>query len=464
MYDYANRYRCTIIRGKAQSEIENLIPVYADVILACEGADVENFTYVFDSALSKFLSSPTKKTLDNHRTEIAGKLYGMYFFEGDRLIVSPRTKRVSEDNDLPSFFKSIISYFQFPNGADAVQTVTARINDGIKIRPYHFVLNLLKEAADKNITLAKREIAYYALDSYDVLRGIASPNEVLDIILKDRAQRVVRCVEYFDENGSKKPSSFSMQHISEQLNILELANLIRQYSDAHETLIKLNNTENVFINTLTAQDYSEILFDVYSYEEVTNLLRSDWQEFYCMEHLELVIPQTSTVSLLTSETQTPSGLVSNTPLEIGDEGEKIVFDYEKKRVAEFNSRLAQQRVLLQGKQRGLGYDIQSVWADLAKLNGKDSDGVFFIEVKSTKRLTQPKLDANDKIILTRNEFLAAQQHADSFAIFRVYLTSKGVFVYKIFNPLSPDAQCQPLCTPISYNYEFSMMGGLEKWQ
>jgi hypothetical protein len=194
------------------------------------------------------------------------------------------------------------------------------------------------------------------------------------------------------------------------------------------------------------------------------LIRAEWEKFYCMELPDFEIPRTSIEALFPQEIQNVPDLVSNSPIEIGDEGEKIVFDSEKKRVGEFNPRLAQHRVLMLGKQRGLGYDIQSVWADLATKHGKHSDAAFYIEVKSTKRLTEPKINANDNIVLTRNEYLAAEQHKDSFAIFRVYLTSKGIFVFKIFNPLSPEASCQALCTPIKYNYEFTMKGELEKWR
>ena len=62
-----------------------------------------------------------------------------------------------------------------------------------------------------------------------------------------------------------------------------------------------------------------------------------------------------------------------------------------------------------GKTKGLGYDIQSVVAE----EGDKADFAKYIEVKSTKRVTEPNLsDAcwMDTLNITRNEWIAAQQH------------------------------------------------------
>ena len=149
MYDHRNRYRCTIIRGKAQSQVEDLLPVYASIIIEYEGNNKELFDEQFNRKLSNFLSSPTEKTLNNHRTEIAGKLFGMFYFENDSLVVAPRTHKLMGNGDLPQFFKSIIANFQFPNGLDAIQTITERVNSRISLKPFHFIVNLLNIASKK---------------------------------------------------------------------------------------------------------------------------------------------------------------------------------------------------------------------------------------------------------------------------------------------------------------------------
>lgn len=455
MYNASNRYRCTIIRGKAQSQIEDLVPVYAGIIINCEGFSKKHFKKVFDEELSKHISSPTSKTLANHRTEITEQLFGMYYFVNDKLVVSDRTLLVAENGDLPRFFKSIVWKFQFPNGMDATQTIKDKLNNGIKLRPFHFIISLLSLAEEHRVELTKNELAYYALDSLNVLQGVATPKEVLSVILADRESEILNKVEY-----PGKGSSYNMQHITEQLNLLELSNVIEQRSEGHDKIVSINHQEDTFIMKMLEEDYSSPEFNIYQYFTSGNIdsktLSAKWSEYFCAQPINFEITQTKPFVL----TQVGSKPVSDSPLDIGDEGERIVFEKEKERVKIFNSRLAQNKVLLLGKQKGLGYDIQSVWAGWKDKFHKEADESFYIEVKSTRRITPPTEGASDNIVLTRNEWLAANQHQECFSIFRVYLTRSGVFTYKIFNPLNNDSS---FCAPIKYNYEFSIEQGLEEW-
>lgn len=95
MYDHTRQYRCTIIRGKSQKEMDDFLPAYAKVIdevCPCAASDFES---LFNNAFMRYLpeSERVKKTLDNHRTEISGKLFGMYFFSEDgKVYESERTQ------------------------------------------------------------------------------------------------------------------------------------------------------------------------------------------------------------------------------------------------------------------------------------------------------------------------------------------------------------------------------------
>ncbi len=461
MYNSDNRYRCTIIRGKAQNTVEDIVSAYAYVIINSKGLAEDEFVLRFNEHLARFLSSPTQKTLDNHRTEIAGKLFGMYYFVNNELYVAERTVLVLENEDLPLFFKSIVWNFQFPNGMDSIQTIQDKIDNHIKLRPFHFIVALLKRAEERDMILTKNEIAYYVLDSKDVLQGVATIEEVLNTIVHDRSNDIFHTVQY-----PGKASSYNMQHITEQINLLELSGVILQKTQGHDKFIKLNPHEESFIDRLLEEEYNILGFDIYSYfnsqELNTKKMYSDWSIYFSLLPTSFKIEETKTASLTLDEGEESSipSAVSYSPLDIGNEGENIVFQKEKERVKSFNARLSQQKVLLLGKQRGLGYDIQSVWADWANRFDKQADAAFYIEVKSTKRITKPSISVADKVILTRNEFLAAEQHGESYSIFRVYLTRSGTYVYKIFNPLSSS---NSFCVPINYNYEFTMEEEIEKW-
>lgn len=118
MYDPSKQYRCTIIRGKSKKEMDDLLPAYAMVIDEICPCPIEDFDVKFNNAFQRFLpeSDKIKKTLDNHRTEISGKLFGMYYRSDDGMVYeSQRTMKYLEDNDQPAFFKDVCFKMQFPN-------------------------------------------------------------------------------------------------------------------------------------------------------------------------------------------------------------------------------------------------------------------------------------------------------------------------------------------------------------
>ena len=139
-------------------------------------------------------------------------------------------------------------------------------------------------------------------------------------------------------------------------------------------------------------------------------------------------------------------------VEIGDEGEKYVYEYEKRRVTEFNFRLAG-KVIHLGKTRGLGYDIQSVVAKA----GETAEFVKYIEVKATKRVTVPDInDATwiDTLNITRNEWVASQQHRGSYSIFRVYFVRDSVIMYVLTDIAQKHDSGLIQAVPTTYRLDF----------
>lgn len=432
-FDHTKQYRATIIRGKAKSDLDNLLPAYANIISEICPCTVGDFPQMFNERLLKFLTSSTKKTLDNHRTEIAGKLFGMYYADAEGIIQpSERTIAFLENHDQPFFFKDICFKFQFPNGMDSVPTLLEKIQHRISIRQFPFILKLLL-IADRNATfITKDELAYYVLNALEVLQGSVSPEEVFSTIAGARQNKMSFKVEY-----PGKASSYSMQHINEQLNLLELANLVRIDSGN----VYLNKMEADAINYI-ADSWNEAPgFDVYKFNLADPAQRKamyfDWDLYYGKLAPEAAAKFVTKIEALEFQMQPVSipvaGPVSGkTTVELGDEGEGYVYKIEKERVCNFDPRLAN-KVRLFGKTKGLGYDIQSVVA----MPGENAEFARYLEVKSTKRVTPPDLSSNgliDAVNFTRNEWVAAQQHKDSYSIYRVYFTSKGVSIFVINNP------------------------------
>lgn len=459
MYDHTKQYRCTIIRGKSQKEMDDFLPVYAKVIDEICPCSESEFESLFNNAFVRFLpeSERIKKTMDNHRTEIAGKLFGMYYRADDGMVYeSERTQKFLEDNDQPAFFKDICYKMQFPNGTQKVgSTVRKRVADRICIRPAAFVLKVLLIANQANVFVTKREIGYYILNSLDVLQGNASPYEVFEQIVKDQKDGIERTITV-----EGKASSYNWQHIKEQLNYLELANLIRFTDDKR---VVLNPNEMKVIELFAADYDKKPEFDVYSYNLSSLAGRKEFQlEWdYYFSRISAVADQfaTSAESLLfdgtqNAETKPEEKLKPAVNLTaFGDEGESIVYEYEKNRVSEFNKRLAN-KVLSLGRTKGIGYDIQSVIAE----PGDMAEFVKYIEVKSTKRLTCPDLNDDlwvDTLNITRNEWIAAQQHGKFYSIFRVYFTRDGIFMFVIANVAEKLSDGRMTAVPMTYRVDFS---------
>ena len=131
MYTPENQYRCTIIRGKSQTEMEDLLPLYANIVHKYCPCNEDAFRKSSYSDLSyalfhvrdyNTLSENNFKTVKNHYTEIMGVLlnlfYPVYDSDADEIIIheSESCRFLVEQSNFPIFFKNLCLNFQFPNG------------------------------------------------------------------------------------------------------------------------------------------------------------------------------------------------------------------------------------------------------------------------------------------------------------------------------------------------------------
>lgn len=450
-YSHANQYRATIIRGKAKNALDDLLPTYAKIVEEITPLSAEGFPAEFNKALRSFIPGAEKKTLDNHRTEIVGKLFGMYYEDDGVMFISERTQKFLADDDQPAFFKDMCFRFQFPNGLDKIQTLLDRLSHGVELRPFCFIIKLVLDAYERDIVLNQNEIGYYAMNNLDVLSGRATTEEVINQIQEDRASHVLRRVSYPD-----KAESYNSQHIREQLNYLELANLIRNKSGNIFPNLKEKKVLEEFAENAYNLGFSSEGYDLENDTDKARYYR-DWQIYYSGISKEVTEEFTTSIEALQydvdeSGKQVTKAYAVDTML-IGDDGEALVFNYEKKRVAEYDSRLTN-KIHMLGKTKGLGYDIQSIFAD----EREDPEFVKYIEVKSTKRVTSPDKDSEDwkdTLNITRNEWVAAQQHGKSYEIYRVYFTQAGPEVFIIKNPYEKNENKVIRTIPTTYRLDFN---------
>lgn len=453
-YDPERQFRSTIIRGKAKTDLDNLLPNYAQIISDICPIAYDEFVRQFDARLGQLLPESTEKTLANHRTEIAGKLFGMYYLDDAGIAyASERTNVLLENEDQPFFFKDICFKFQFPSGMDSEGTLHEKVVAEISIRQFPYILKLMLLAKDANIELAEDEIGYYVLNSLDVLKGEVSPEEVLKAIVADREKHDYKKVSY-----PGKASSYNTQHIREQIGLLELANLIRK--DGETVLI--NPREMDTVQFFASFHNVKPEFDVYSYDLSNPTERKRlyfmWDVYYAKLSPEARNRFTTTVEAIeylpgeTEEGATRRPTTSVDTVALGDDGEIYVWGYEKKRVGAYNPALVS-KVKLLSKTKGLGYDIQSVVAEA----GENAEFAKYLEVKATKRVTAPSRTDNswmDSVNITRNEYVAAQQHTSSYHICRVYFTSEGTVMFILTDVYEKIRSGLIKSTPLTYRLDF----------
>ena len=136
------QYRCTIIRGKSISRMDDYLPIYVEILREICPISTSNFPEEFDKRLSKYVKDESK-TIKNHRTENVFKILGLVFIRNEIVYLSDRAKKFIEDGDQPALFKSVCFQFQQPNGSQKLNTIYQKILDNISFRPYHYILSLL---------------------------------------------------------------------------------------------------------------------------------------------------------------------------------------------------------------------------------------------------------------------------------------------------------------------------------
>lgn len=465
MYNPENQYRCTIIRGKSQNDMENLLPLYANMVHKYCPCEESTFRDTARKVLSKTLfyteaydtlSKANKKTVNNHITEIAGVLLGLYYpldENGIRIIYeSESCKHLVENNDYPTFFKNLCLNFQFPNGAKKENAVEDDIKNGLDIKPFCYVVSLLYYAQQQpeKVLLEKQEIGYYVLNNLDVLRGEVECSTVYDRIISDRKKRVKR---------PQLSGSHSWQHIKEQFNLLELANIIE--TDARYLWLNKNEAESIsiFIKHLRTNGFDCTRYNIEDRKSRLSFF-DDWKAYYGhfnkdLENIKTEILQN--VAIVGRDEQKAVGGTTMTTIDIGDEGEALIFKLEQDRVRNYKERLVN-KVLLLGKTKGLGYDISSIEADE---NPNKPEFARYIEVKSTKRVTEPSFDKlwMNSLNITAKEWIAAEQYGEYYNIYRVYFTKTKTFVVRINNPYQKflEKKIEVYATTYQMNFDASVI-------
>lgn len=327
-------------------------------------------------------------------------------------------------------------------GRKKIDKLYEDFSNSIQLKPFCYVIAMLKEAEAYNTKLLKQEIGFYALNNLDVLQGKVSAKEVVERILQDRSNKIKR---------SPLSGSHDWQHIKEQFNLLELTNII----EVDASHIWLNPSAKEAIELFISKEKDFLLPPKKVNYQNLDCLRtfiSDWRRYKGVFAIEL---QNIKENISTSDAFVGvNGSAIKSTTDLGDEGEALVFRLEQERIRSYKTRLVN-KVLLLGKTKGLGYDICSLEGDE---NPSNPEFARYIEVKATRRVTEPKFDKNwsDSLNLTSKEWVAAQQYGEYYNIYRVYFTKHKTIVIRIQNPYSLTEKEEIEVYPTIYQMNFGV--------
>jgi hypothetical protein len=430
------------IRGRSQNVLDSMLPLFAQAVVDTCPIPETALTAGLVEPLTRFFSNAEEKTLKNYSTEIISKLFGMVVHREDGLcIASPLTLKLLEDADQPAFFKALVSRIQYPNPMNRSRTDYEKtVSDGVKIRPLVLVLEVLQALGGPASYL---ELRTFVLANLVALSGRLSALELAQQIKMAREHNL----RLPDPSEPNKP--FHHQHIREMLGMLKLANLIRD--DAGDSF-ELNQGESVALKWILKTRSDSGMFRELTASEEYAGYQKDWSAWYG------ALPDIGDQSLLdtplaalhiSDEALSPNLLPhgKGSTQEVGRLGELIVLGWQADMVS-----MARPQDLKHVKdrsaERGIGFDVQSVWLD-----GEKAGQFRFIEVKTTKRSTRPVASSSqpDLVNLTSNEYRAARTHGANFTIARVYLFSGGYEVFCVDDPVSLHNLGDVILEPADWN-------------
>jgi len=413
--------RTVIIRGRGQTEMDTLLPIFASMVERNTPADPDVFDSNMINSIKSIFPGQTNKTHRNYLTEIIGQLFSMFYVENGQVEMAPLALKLVEDGDQPAFFKVLVSKLQFPNPSAKKHKYDEEVTDGLGVRPLVLVLDPLRLAHLQKDRLSFQEIAYYLLNNLEALQGKVDASVIYATVIRARAAKV-KLPEFV--------GSAERQHIKEALNLLVLANLVR--TDSHEYW--LNQFELAAIEEICKDPANSNLFRARGSFETHDEFQQAWKKYLTdlsAVPIDIFATQVSALGAIA-----PQKLIAGKPkrrtTDIGREGELLVLDLENTAI-EFAFPGKGWTAQDYTAKRGIGFDIESIFHDDPKLLGTPHR----IEVKSTLRVTKPDLTNKsipDGFTLTRSEMQAVKTYKESFSIYRVYIYAGGYDIHILRNP------------------------------
>ncbi|MBL4644696.1 MAG: DUF3883 domain-containing protein [Candidatus Pacebacteria bacterium] len=458
MYKIPDEYflRLHFPRSRFSLTLEDTLLLLAEKINTIGVTDKKHFDEMLDIVIRDTNEAElADKTIQNQRTEMI-RLFGLAKYSDGVVVPGTRLVHLYESQDIPRFFKSFCKKFQYPGGFLKPDKVKDIVLNGVQFKPAKTILKLLKTGESKHgqFALSAAEVTHFIFND----KRVTADNEV--------SGETIKRIEDFRASGDVLDMSGDViRYARDFLKYMVLANLL----DEFKGMYSLNNGETKAITSLISDknyfiNYKDVIdssgnWVADEYKEIDEQWMDWFADIDIAEDEKLNTPASALIKdnikfpnqwkkireILDRRDPTARGRAL---IEIGDEGEKIVLEYEKDTVRENCKHLLPQ-VKMVSEVKSLGYDIISVEPDGSRLKK-------FIEVKTTKK---NYIKGDPPFTISINEWSVAQQRGDSYYIYRVIITKEGIAIFEIKNPFQKYKDGNLIVEPLAYKVIYSSDSG-----
>lgn len=441
MYEVPKEYffRIHHIRPRFKNDVENVLFYMAAEITKLVPEENEIFSEKLNAMIKLYPGNSSKKikTINNWRTEISA-LFGLIEFEGDVSMPGRMAVLLAETQDLIEFFRYFLFYFQYPGGHLKPHETLEFIKAKIKFKPAKYLIDVMLEgkklSGDNNFGITKAEATHCIFNDLRVTRDGRSAKETAEIILQNRTDGAV-----YDQGGDV------VRYAGDILDYMELADLVRLKPNYKYYLNAANiETIQAFVN---GGEYFKPYDPLYSKKDLSLADVSATQQawfHHVNNKLDSSIFKADVLSIIGEVGETTSDAEKSRFIkeilskiqksreadagiktkEVGDVGEAIIIEHEKKRLALLKMEKFLHLIKKIPETFAVGYDIGSY-------EGK-GDIRRYIEVKTT--VSRGKL-ASKNFHMTPSEWSAANTMKETYFIYRLMISVTDLSLFLIQDPV-----------------------------
>lgn len=423
-------------RPRFKNQVEEVLYYVALAISDLGTIRTEDFDEKLDQTIRMFPgnSGLAAKTIANWRTEIS-TLFGMMQQDDGYTSPTKTAIRLSEENDLISFFRHFLLTFQYPGGHVKPHEAASMIANGVRFHPASFLIKVLLngqeiKSSGSNFGVTPAEATHLIFNDLDVTaRNKTSPEAIAKKILSNREAHV----EY-DRTGDV------IRYAKDILDYMVIADILT-YRPATDTY-SLNPRS---IAAAISLQNEAAMFDGYQHLYGTTptaadvkVCNVDWIEFVNLDRSIENFSANITDILTFSSDSSPQEIdlifiegirkaLEGNANDIGRVGEVLAIEHEQNRLRAMGRDDLAKKVKKIPEKYAVGYDLNS----FEGASEETIDPPRFVEVKTTRSMSK---NVHMAFKMTKNEWAQCKALKSSYCVYRILITPQGLSLFTIRDP------------------------------